>query len=209
MFANKDERLVSVPSGLVVTIHRFGQPLRAAQIIVRIHVVAVRHAKVFIEPVVKRVESVRVAEVPFADNSRCVAGVVQKFGNRDFVRMNAQRRIGIQHAARCWCSIRTPGDGIAESGPHRVAAGQQPDSRRRARRPGRIKIGEAPTFGGHAIQMWGANFGLSVTTQIAVTQIVGQDHNDIWPILGHRGGSANQTANHQKADRETLLTSEY
>ena len=54
-----------------------------------------------------------------------------------------------------------------------------------------------------------ADFGLTVTAQIAVTQVVGQDHDEIWPIVGHRGHRADQNADHQKADRETMLSSEY
>ena len=42
-----------------------------------------------------------------------------------------------------------------------------------------VELGEAGAFGGHLVEVRGANDRMSVATQVTVTQVIGEDDDDI------------------------------
>jgi len=77
-----------------------------------------------------------------------------------------------------------------------IAAGQQSRARRRANRIGGRKIGEARAGGGHAIEIGRGNLR-AVTAQIAVTQIVAKNENDIGWFRWSSGKARCQSGRHE------------
>lgn len=61
-----------------------------------------------------------------------------------------------------------------------MLAGHQRAARRRAYGIAGIMAGEAYAFGGHAVQARRLDLLLAETAQIAVSQIVGQDEDNVW-----------------------------
>jgi len=61
----------------------------------------------------------------------------------------------------------------------RVIACHQRTSGWCADRASRVVIGEPHSFFGHPVEMRSCEFPLAITGQISVTQIIGQDENDV------------------------------
>ena len=98
----------------------------------RAHVVRVGQAEVQIEALPVGQELRLVAQVPFADDGRGVAGGLQHFGHGDFLRGQADVAAGKQHVGNRQRALG-------------IAAGHQRRARRRADRRG-VERGELAAF---------------------------------------------------------------
>jgi hypothetical protein len=59
-----------------------------------------------------------------------------------------------------------------------------------------MAVGETPTFFRQAIKVWRFNFGRAVTAEIAITDVVGVNQNNVRTV----GGCENSTARDDKPD---------
>jgi hypothetical protein len=110
-----------------------------------------QHAVVGVEPLVQRPHAGHKAEVPFADATCGIAGLLKNLSERDFPGRKSLLRIGPQHTR-----------GQADSA--WVLSGHQRRPRRRAKRGGDRKVGEPCSLGGHAIKTGRLNVFRAVTT---------------------------------------------
>ena len=110
------------------------------------------------------------AESPFSEQSGSVARALEEGGNRGLIR--PQTRFGLDVAADGGVAGMPPG--------HQAAAGRSTDGGTR------IRLGEAKSLGGHAVQIRGLDLLLTITPEIAVAEIIGEDKNDVGPEGGSR-----------------------
>ena len=111
----------------------------------------------------------QVAEVPLADHARGVAGRLEQFGDGDF---------------RCWqpsCGIR---EKHSSFGRHHAIADRQPSreqggAARCADAGTDVEAGPSLALLCHAVEVWRADGGVAVATQIAVAEIVTENHHDV------------------------------
>ena len=66
--------------------------------------------------------------------------------------------------------------------PEWIAAGENRRSRRRAIGHRHVEVGEARSLRRHAVQMRGLERRVAVGGEVAVTEIVGKDEHEVWPI---------------------------
>ena len=145
--------------------------------------------------------------MPLANHAGGVAGFLEQLGHGDFVGMQSFGCAGVQHAAARCAAAGSAADLIAETDTHRVAAGQQARTRRRAGWAGRVKIGESPPFLGHAIEVRRFNLLRAKAAQVAIPQIIREEHDDIRAIVGDDAGYARQRRNQQSnSHRGDILT---
>ncbi len=110
------------------------------------------------------------AESPFSEQSGSIARALEEGSDGGLIR--AQARFGLD----------VPSDGGVAGVPpgHQAAAGWRTDCGTR------IRLGEAKSLGGHAVQIRGLDLLLTVTPEIAVAEIIGEDKNDVGPEGGSR-----------------------
>ena len=109
-----------------------------------------------------------VAQVPFPVHARGIPRPFQHLRQGCCLRSQADMgRLGGQSA------LEFP------SQPVLVAARQQRGARRRTHGTVRMEIGEPHAFLGQLVQMRGHVFRMAITPQVAVTKIIGHNHNDI------------------------------
>src|SRR5437867_2892933 len=109
-------------------------------------------------------------EVPFADARRRIAFGLEGASDGDFFGGQAAGGIAKNDA---------PFFAAGHAAADRQAAREQRRATGSADAGGDVEIREPQTLGGHPVQVRSANGGMSVTTQISVTEIVGQDNDDI------------------------------
>ncbi|OQB36017.1 MAG: hypothetical protein BWY09_02077 [Candidatus Hydrogenedentes bacterium ADurb.Bin179] len=61
-----------------------------------------------------------------------------------------------------------------------VHSGHQGTPGWRAHRTARVGLGKTHALHGHAVQSRRQDFLLTVTTQVAITQVVRENENDVW-----------------------------
>jgi len=147
----------------------------------RVHVVAIGDAEVFVKTAAGGQVLDRTTQVPLADADGPVASILEYVGERDFIQIHAAfilRKKHVRNADACG-----------------IAAGQQCRARRRANRIGRRKIGEPHAGGGHAIEIGRRNLR-TVAAQIAVTQIVAKDEDDVGRFRRSTGKTPCQCGRH-------------
>ena len=115
----------------------------------------------------RRTDAVGFTEAPFADEAGRIAAVAQHARHRHFVGAQGLRRV----------------TNLAGVAPHgrvaRVFARHQHAPRRRAHRATRIKLRETHPFRREAIEIRRVNLRLAVGPQFPVTEVVGEDENDV------------------------------
>ena len=108
--------------------------------------------------------------MPFADAARGVSGVLQDFGQREFVGGQAAGGNASHHPIAIVTHAATDG----------VAAGEKGGPAGSAHFRGRIKIGEPHPLPRHAVEMRRANARVPITAEVAVPQVIGKYEYDIW-----------------------------
>src|SRR5690242_12174730 len=108
--------------------------------------------------------------MPFPDVCGRVANRLEHFRQCDFTRRQATRGIGKEDAP------------IARRLTHAAAYGVTPSQQRRttwcANLRSRIKACKSQAFRSHTVQVWRPDAGMTVATQIAVSEIVGKENDD-------------------------------
>ncbi len=137
----------------------------------RIHVVAVGDAEVLIKAAPRGQILGRPAQVPFADAHGLVILSLQQIRERRFIQ--------VQPILVLWEKDSRHADACG------ISAGEQGRARGRANRIGRTEIGEAGAVGGHAIQVGSPDFR-AVAAQVAVTEVVTKNHDDVGLLCGRR-----------------------
>ena len=142
----------------------------------------------------RRSDAVGFTEAPFADEAGRIAAVAQHARHRHFVGAQGLRRV----------------TNLAGVAPHgrvaRVFARHQHAPRRRAHRATRVKLRETHPFRSEAIEIRRANLRLAVGPQFPVTEVVGEDENDVGLApqrlrrVGH--GSAEETGERSRKTEE-------
>ena len=129
------------------------------------HVVAVAQAVVMIEaPRDRHVGVLCMSEVPFSDHHGPVPVFLQRFSDQRFLERQPVSRIRPE---------------IMREVADRVAAREQAAPGRRADRRGHIEGGQADSFVGHAVELRRADGRIPVTAQVSVSQVVGEQHDDV------------------------------
>ena len=126
-----------------------------------------------VKPVVQRLEHVLIAEMPLADDGGRVTLLFQQFRQRPLV--------GVQPM------IVPRKQDASDSHALRDASGHQRGASRRADR-GDVEAGELRPFLRHAIEVRRADIRCAVTPEIAVTQIIRQNDDDV-RLLRSLGGT--------------------
>ena len=143
-----------------------------------LHVVRPAQAKEGIEPVGSGQELREMAKMPFS---------------------NAHRRITLRFKGARNCNLLgeqspfilrgndAPLFAASHPGADRQAPGQQSGAAGSANASGHIEISKAQTFGRHLIQVGSANRRVPKTAEITITQIIGEDEDDVrWFRSGFR-----------------------
>ena len=133
-------------------------------IIMRLDLIEI--AEPFIKPVsVRNAGRSFVAQSPFADDRRVVNGRFEHLGHRHIARLQRHARVAANPR-------------MAGVHPRHEAA-----ARRRANRAAGVALSEAHPFRSQSINVRSLDFLLTVTTRITVTQVVGENENDVRPAL--------------------------
>ena len=139
----------------------------------RVHIVRVHQTEMEIEAVGERMMLGLVigpdAEVPFADQSGGVAGVLQRLGQGHFGGGQAAGGDGAEDAELI----------VGHAGADGVASGHESGAARGADLGGGIELREAQAFGGHTIQIRRLDRRVAVAAEVAVAEVVGQDDDDV------------------------------
>ena len=90
-----------------------------------------------------------------------------------------------------------------------MQAGHECCPARRAERSAGVSAGKPQPFGGHAVEVRSLEIRLAVTTQVAISQVVGKDEDEIWGgrlCVGHLGKKAGEAkeGKMQPTERERL-----
>ncbi len=134
-----------------------------------LHVIAVGDAEVAVEAAAGGEVFRFVAEVPLADCRGLVALVLEDVGEGDFFEGHAFVVVREEHAG--------------DAGARGVAAGHERGARGRADGIGRSGVGEAKAFAGDAIDVGGCQ-GAAVATEVAVAEVVAEDHHNVGGAAG-------------------------
>jgi hypothetical protein len=126
-------------------------------------------------------------DAPFAEHGGGVAGLLEHFGDGEVA--------GLQEF---FVSLVAADAGVAGvEACHQRAAGRGADG------AAGVDLGEAGTFGGHAVDVWRLDFLLAVAAEVAVAEIVGEDEDDVGrAALGENrdgeGGQEGASAEHYR-----------
>ena len=145
----------------------FGQAARVRLVeLQRPHVVAVGQSVETVEAL-HRGRPVRryMPQVPLADQRGRIVGL-QRLGDRPGV----GRQAG---------GVRRLDDLVRQPRADRIAPGEKPGPRRRADVGRSVEVREARALLRHAVEVGGPDVGRAVAAEIAVAEIVGQDHDDV------------------------------
>ena len=139
---------------------------------VRVHVVRVRQAEVEVEAVILRmmgrIEAPH-AEMPFSDETGAVAFALQKLCEGDFIVGKPAARKTTQHARLV----------MAHAVANRVPTRHERRAARCADFCRRVELREPHALRRHAIEMRRADGGMPVAAQIAVTEVIGVNDDDV------------------------------
>ena len=119
------------------------------------------------------------AEVPLAEDRRRVSALFDKVGDRLLARAESDPGVGAQR------SDDTDTLGIAschEGGP-----------RRAANRLGGVEIGESHTVGGEAVDVRRFDVFRSVTAEVSIPLVIGEDEDDVRRARSSAGPEANRS----------------
>src|SRR5262245_6739531 len=108
--------------------------------------------------------------MPLPDARGGVAFCLERAGNGDFLGWETACGIPIEHA---------PLFAPRHAGAYGQPAGQQRGPTGGANTSGHVEIGETHSFRRHAVEVWGADGGMTVAAKVAVAQVVGEDDDDI------------------------------
>src|SRR5439155_3306303 len=108
---------------------------------------------------------------------------LESAGDGDFFGLQATGRSPVKHAA-FFAAGHAGADG--------QSTGEQGSAAGGADTGGDIKIGELHAFTGHSIEVGSANAGMTVTTQIAIAEVVGQDNDDVRRAGGGDQGESDE-----------------
>ena len=102
-------------------------------------------------------------------------------------------------------TIKRPKHPALHLGPPGITASEEAIPGRRADRRRAVGIGETHSLRRQSIQIWRGDFRVRVVTpQVAVTQIVGQDNNDVGPAGGTIGRKT-QCNKRQRTSRKSNI----
>ena len=161
------------------------------------HVVAVQNAEVLIEAAANGIELLLgVAEMPLADHAGGIAGAVKELGQRDFRRRQSQ--LGVL-AAEIGGGVRR------HAAAKRIATRHQRSARRCAERRRRIELREPRAFRGHPVEIRRLELRMPKARQVAVTEVVGQQDDDVGRMVGCRLATPQSLASHSSAPPDTVL----
>ena len=145
-----------------------------------------------IEAVVERVMLRQVigpdAEVPLADDAGGVASGLQRFGEGDLRGGQATGGDSAQNAVLV----------MGHAGADGVATRHERGATRGTDFGGGIELREAQAFGGHAIQVRRLDGRMAVATEVTVTEVVGQDDDDV----RLRGGVGSEGEGRQQGQQQ-------
>ncbi len=119
-----------------------------------------------------------IAEVPLAEDRRGVAARLEDFGQRNFVRMQADRLHRLQHLPAAVV--------LVQAHAARIAASEQCGSRRRADAAGRVAACEPHAFAGQAVDMRRAMQPRAEAADIAVAEVVAENDDEVRRWIGGR-----------------------
>ena len=143
----------------------------------------VQQSEVVIESLLLGQERRVKTKVPFADASRRVAVRLQQLGNRQFIRIETDSRIGTLDPRR-------------QADSARVTTGQQAGARRTADRRGRVVIRESDSLRGHGVDTRCCDLRRSIAAKVVVPLIVDEDEDDVG-LHGLGAKSARTNAEYQ------------
>ncbi len=134
-------------------------------------------------------------QVPLADETRRIAGVLQELRQRaprrrkaDVEARRRRRRIGL--------------DRTLEPHPLLVAARHEPSPRRRTHRRVGVEVGQPDPFAREPVEVRGLDIRRAVAAKIAIPEIVGHDEHDVRPSLGRsaprHGGDSGGRGNDER-----------
>ncbi len=137
------------------------------------HVVRVRDAEVVIETTAARQEFRLIAEVPFSDARRRVAGLLQQLRHRALGGTQADRGAGKEH-------VRNRQHALG------IGARHQRRARRRAHRRG-VETRELAPFPRHAVEVRRAVELRPKRPDVRIAQVVDVDDDEVGPVCRGRG----------------------
>src|SRR5262245_47512619 len=130
----------------------------------QIRIGAAQEAEELIEAAGERVVLLVLAQMPFADEARLVAGLLEPFGERDF----GERQIGAFDRGVVFVSE-----------PLLVAAGHQPGPRGAALRCADVALGAADTARGEGVYVGRGDVLAAVDREVAKAEVVDEDDEDV------------------------------
>ncbi len=148
-----------------------------------------------VETLAIRHELREMSEVPLADERGRVPARLQHLGEGHFVERQARRR-GVHEDAGSALGAGVEWLVAIDAGANRQTARQERGATGRAHRRSRIEVRPALALGAHPVEMWRSDIRVPVTREIAVAEIVSQDHDDV------QGGVTLGTSRSRGGDHE-------
>lgn len=117
------------------------------------------------------------AEMPFADESCPITGLLQRFGKSHFIERKVAENLGtlqllVGPVGAAWKPVGQPEARGIFSGENAGASGRTDGTRG-------IGLGKPHTAGGEPIEIGGFVKGAAVTTEVASAEVIGEDENKI------------------------------
>ena len=151
--------------------------------VARPHVVRIGETEVFVEAVMRGQERLLMSKMPLAIDRCGITALLQHFGDRHLVRVDAVLRRVVQRALN--------------SHAVRVRAGQQGGTRSRAHCLRHVEVGQSDAFGGHPIEVGRVRAGRArdraERADVGVAQVVGVHDDEVGQPLGWRSSARQQT----------------
>ena len=160
------------------------------------HVFTVGCAEPAVESLTRRQERQLIAQVPLANAHGAVPLLLEDLRHGGFARGKAFLRDRLQHPP--------PRAAHLHAHPSRVTTGHESRSRRRADAGGDAETGQLHALSGHAVQMRRAIDLRSIAPQVSVSQIVGDDQDEIRLRFGPDHGAAKHAGQQDHATSESL-----
>ncbi len=150
----------------------------------------VREAEEFVEPLIHRmvvrlVSRARSAVVPLAEQRRYVAALFQHLGDRHLLRRKVKTAVA--------------GDAVVDA----VTTGHQRRAGRSADDAGRVKTTEDRALVRDAVEVRRRPFLSAVEADVAVAQVVAEDHDDVRRAVLRRRGRADRQNQHRNRERQS------
>ncbi len=136
-----------------------------------VHVIGIGESEEKVETLTVGAEGLGVAQVPLSNRSAGVARGREHLGDSDLVGIESRLFGREEH-------IRNPG-------PDGISSGQDRRAGRTAEGGCGVEIGEADSLGSHPVETRRADLLRAVATQIAVTEVVGENYDEVrGPVRG-------------------------